>query len=30
MLGIGYLPILFSKKKQGLYDMVAGTVVVYK
>nr|WP_319506120.1 RDD family protein [uncultured Methanolobus sp.] len=30
MLGIGYLAIIFSKKKQGLYDMAAGTVVVYK
>jgi uncharacterized RDD family membrane protein YckC len=30
MLGIGYLAIPFSKKKQGLYDMAAGTVVVYK
>ena len=30
MLGIGYLAIIFSEKKQGLYDMVAGTVVVYK
>ena len=30
MLGIGYLAIPFSKKKQGLYDIAAGTVVVYK
>ncbi|MDK2826256.1 MAG: hypothetical protein PWQ44_1436 [Methanolobus sp.] len=30
MLGIGYLAIIFSEKKQGLYDMAAGTVVVYK
>ena len=29
MLGIGYLAIIFSKKKQGLYDMAVGTVVVY-
>jgi uncharacterized RDD family membrane protein YckC len=28
MLGIGYFAIIFSKKKQGLYDMAAGTVVI--
>ena len=27
---IGYLAIIFSRKKQGLHDMAAGTVVVYK
>jgi uncharacterized RDD family membrane protein YckC len=27
---IGYLTIIFSEKKQGLYDMAAGTVVVEK
>jgi uncharacterized RDD family membrane protein YckC len=26
---IGYLTIIFSEKKQGLYDMIVGTVVVY-
>jgi uncharacterized RDD family membrane protein YckC len=30
MLGIGYLAIIFSKKKQGLHDMAVGLVVVYK
>lgn len=28
--GVGYLAIVFSEKKQGLYDMAVGTVVVYK
>ncbi len=28
--GIGYLAIIFSKKKQGLHDMAVGSVVVYK
>jgi uncharacterized RDD family membrane protein YckC len=28
--GIGYLTIIFSKKRQGLYDMIVGTVVVYR
>ena len=27
-IGIGYLTIPFTKKKQGIYDMIAGTVVV--
>ncbi|ETA68013.1 RDD family protein [Methanolobus sp. WCC1] len=30
MLGIGYIAIPFSEKKQGLYDMAAETFVVYK
>jgi uncharacterized RDD family membrane protein YckC len=30
IFGIGYLFIIFSEKKQGLYDMIVGTVVVYK
>lgn len=29
-LGIGYIMAGFTKKKQALHDMVAGTVVVYK
>jgi uncharacterized RDD family membrane protein YckC len=28
-LGIGYLMIVFTAKKQGLHDMIADTVVVY-
>jgi uncharacterized RDD family membrane protein YckC len=27
---IGYLTIIFTEKKQGIYDMAAKTVVVYK
>lgn len=30
MLGIGYLFIIFTEKKQGLYDLMAETVVVKK
>ncbi len=30
ILGIGYLMIAFTEKKQGLHDMVAGTLVVKK
>ncbi len=30
MLGIGYLMIIFSRKKQGLHDMMAGCLVVKK
>jgi uncharacterized RDD family membrane protein YckC len=29
-LGIGYLMIAFTKNKQGLHDMIAGTIVVKK
>jgi uncharacterized RDD family membrane protein YckC len=29
-LGIGYLMIAFTEKKQGLHDMIAGTFVVKK
>lgn len=29
MLGLGYFAIIFSEKKQGLYDMIAQTYVVY-
>ncbi|WP_406656034.1 RDD family protein [Methanolobus sp. ZRKC2] len=28
IFGIGYLAIIFSKKKQGLYDMAVGTAVI--
>jgi len=27
-LGLGILPIIFTKKHQGLHDLVAGTIVV--
>lgn len=30
ILGIGYLMIAFTEKKQGLHDMIAGTLVVRK
>ena len=30
VLGIGYLMVGFTKKKQGLHDMIATTYVVYK
>jgi uncharacterized RDD family membrane protein YckC len=30
ILGIGYLMIAFTEKKQGLHDMMAGTLVVKK
>jgi len=29
-LGIGYLMIVFTEKKQGLHDMIAGTLVLKK
>jgi len=29
-LGIGFIPIKFTKRKQGLHDLFAGTVVVDK
>jgi uncharacterized RDD family membrane protein YckC len=29
-LGIGFIPIAFSKKKQGIYDMIAHTIVIMK
>lgn len=29
-LGVGFLMIGFTKKKQGLHDMIAGSTVVYK
>lgn len=28
ILGIGYLMVAFTEKKQGLHDMIAGTLVV--
>jgi uncharacterized RDD family membrane protein YckC len=30
LLGIGYLMIIFTEKKQGLHDMIAGTLVLRK
>ncbi len=30
IMGIGYLMIAFTSKKQGLHDMISGSVVVYK
>lgn len=30
ILGIGFLLIAFSDRKQGLHDMIAGTLVVYR
>jgi len=30
ILGIGYLMIAFTEKKQGLHDIMAGTLVVIK
>ncbi len=30
ILGIGYLMAAFTPKKQGLHDMIAGTLVVYR
>ena len=30
IMGIGYLMVAFTSKKQGLHDMMAGSVVVYK
>ncbi len=30
ILGIGYLMVVFSEKKQGLHDRIANTYVVYK
>ncbi len=30
IMGIGYLMVVFTSKKQGLHDMMAGSVVVYK
>jgi uncharacterized RDD family membrane protein YckC len=30
ILGIGYLMVAFTQKKQGLHDMIAGTLVVRK
>lgn len=30
LIGIGFLMIAFTKKKQGLHDRLAGTLVVYK
>ena len=29
-LGLGYLPIIFTEKKQGLHDFIADTVVITK
>ena len=29
-LGFGYLTIVFTEKKQGIHDMIAGTLVVKK
>jgi uncharacterized RDD family membrane protein YckC len=30
ILGIGYIMVAFTPKKQGLHDMIAGTLVVQK
>jgi uncharacterized RDD family membrane protein YckC len=30
ILGIGYIMVAFTAKKQGLHDMIAGTLVVQK
>jgi uncharacterized RDD family membrane protein YckC len=30
ILCIGYIMVAFTEKKQGLHDMIAGTLVVYK
>ena len=30
ILGIGYIMVAFTSKKQGLHDMIAGTLVVKK
>jgi uncharacterized RDD family membrane protein YckC len=30
ILGIGYIMVAFTAKKQGLHDMIAGTLVVMK
>ena len=30
ILGIGYIMVAFTAKKQGLHDMIAGTLVVKK
>ncbi len=30
ILGIGYIMVAFTEKKQGLHDLMAGSVVVYK
>lgn len=29
-LGLGYLPVLFNKRRQGLHDKLAGTLVLYE
>lgn len=30
LLGIGFLMVLFTRRKQGLHDMIAGTLVIHK